>query len=136
VSMKIRLRRSRTAPDTTWLCQGWVLQFEGAEAAVVKTCSSVAAATGSGRNPRIERREQAIWSNIRADSRAPDSSFMERLLVKFYEDHLYYNNRVITKEYTYYRKADISERQRAMLDSAHQRRVLPDGQNTQRETIT
>jgi hypothetical protein len=25
---------------------------------------------------------------------------MECLLVKFYEDHLYYNNRAITKEYT------------------------------------
>jgi len=25
---------------------------------------------------------------------------MERLLVKFYKDHLYYNNRAITKEYT------------------------------------
>jgi hypothetical protein len=36
----------------------------------------------------MERRVRAIWSNIRAESAAPFSCFMECLLVKIYEDHL------------------------------------------------
>jgi uncharacterized peroxidase-related enzyme len=48
----------------------------------------------------MERRVRAIWSNIRTESPAPFSCFMECLLVKIHEDHIYYNNRVITKENT------------------------------------
>jgi hypothetical protein len=71
----VPLSRSRIAPDITWLCQGWVLQFDGAKAALLKICSSVTASTGRGKNPRTDRRERIIWSNIRAESEAAEFTY-------------------------------------------------------------
>src|SRR3546814_20288165 len=56
-------RRTSAVPEAIWRVQGWVLQLDGAVAAIVIARSISARSTGRGRKARTARLRPAMVSN-------------------------------------------------------------------------